>query len=124
MFHHVRYIVVVLSLFVLSSCGTTKTVLVREPIAIPVPPKVVVMDNGKYDKSKYPNTEWVQEPKVDLNKRTATWGFDDINKISRALVEFPQWGVQVEKIIEAHNKGVNKNEQGSKDAKKPWYKVW
>lgn len=114
-------------IFVLvAGCGTSiKYVPFREAVTIPAPPKVVVMDNGKYDKSKYPNTAWVKEPTADLKNGRAYWSFDDTEKISNGLTEWPKWGQEVEKIIDIYNQGAkDSGKQGDTKKKSPWYRFW
>jgi uncharacterized protein YceK len=111
----------------LSGCGTVKYVYVpvREQVTIPSPPKVVIMDNGKFDKKKYPDTDWVKEPTVDLKNGKAYWSFEDIEKISTALTKWPNWGLEVEKTLEIYNKGAtNSGKQGETQKKHSWYRFW
>lgn len=90
-------------------------------VIIPESPAPVVLDSGKYDKAKYPDTKWVKPPEVDLKKRIASWSFEDIEKISGALTEWPRWGGDVKEIIKGHNDLVT----GKKDdTKRPWYRLW
>jgi hypothetical protein len=121
-----RKVVVLVLLLLLTGCGTTiKYVTVREPVGIPAPPKVVIMDNGKYDKSKYPQTDWVKEPTVDLKNGRAYWSFEDIEKISNGLTNWPRWGQEIEKTLEIYNKGVtNPGQQGATQKKHSWYRFW
>ena len=118
-----RLILMWLFFVFLFGCGTTtKYVAVQEKVIIPKPPKVVVMDNGKIDKRKYKETDWVKKPRVDLKKRRACWDFDDVEKISRSLTDWPDWGREVEKIIEIHNRSLNEPQGLIK--KKSWYRFW
>lgn len=118
---------VILLLLLVSGCETIKYVYVpvREQVTVPNPPKVVMMDNGKYDKAKYPDTDWVKKPEVDLKNRRAYWGFDDVEKISEALTKWPSWGLEVEKTLEIYNKGTtNSGQQGATEKKHSWYRFW
>lgn len=110
----------------LVGCGTTvKYVTVREPVTIPASPKVVVMDNGHYDKAKYPDTAWVKEPTVDLKNGKTYWTFEDVEKISKGLTEWPKWGQEVEKTLEIYNQGAkNPGKQGDTKKRRSWYRFW
>lgn len=103
----------------LTSCGTTKEFRIGYEVTLPPKPPVVVMDNGKHDKSKYPNTKWVKPPEVDLAKQRAYWTFGDIEKISGSIVEWPEWAKTVEDIVKVHNDTVKQNMD-----RKEWYQIW
>jgi uncharacterized protein YceK len=120
-----RKILLVMLFVLMSGCETIRTVYVpvREPITIPTPPKVVVMDNGRYDKSKYPETDWVKEPTVDLKNRRAYWGFDDVEKLSNALTNWPRWAVSVESIINEHNRNAG-DKNKIKETQRSWWSFW
>lgn len=114
-----RYIIILLLVITMSGCAS-RQVITKAPITLPKRPKVVVMDSGKYDKDKYPETKWIKPPKQDLKKGRASWSFKDIEKISEALTEWPRWADDVEEIVGEHNKAV----EASKDFSTSWWKFW
>jgi hypothetical protein len=122
-----RLVVVVLLVSFLFGCGTTvKYVTVKEPIGpLPKAPQVVLMDNGKHDKAKFPGTDWVKEPTVDLKGRRAYWDFDDIEKISNALTKWPSWGKEVEKLVDLHDKSISTQQGNASENKtRSWFRFW
>ena len=123
-----RLTIIFLTVMLLSGCGTSiKYVMVREPVGpLPKPPRVVKMDNGKIDKSKFPETDWVKEPAVDLKNRRASWDFDDIEKISGALTKGPLWVDEIQKIVELHDKSAPTQQQGNASNKTvgSWLRFW
>ena len=78
------------------------------------------MDNGKFDKKKYPNTSWIKPPRVDLKKGQAWWSFKDVEKISESLTLWPKWGKDVEALIE----GQNDLAAGKGKYSHPWWRFW
>lgn len=116
-----RKVAILIVFLVLSGCASRQAVMKGSKITLPKPPKVVVMDTGKYDKEKYPDTDWVKPPKQDLKQRRASWSFEDIEKISRALTEWPRWAKDTEEIVEGHNKSVG---HGTDSSARKWWKFW
>jgi hypothetical protein len=117
--NHVKLLPLVLITTLLLSCGTTKEFRIGYEVTLPPKPPVVVMDNGQHDKSKFPNSKWVKPPDVDLAKQRACWTFDDIEKISSSITEWPSWAKTVEDIVKVHNETVKQNMNKDK-----WYHFW
>lgn len=118
-----KVLLAIIFLLVAGCVTSIKYVPYRELVTIPTPPKVVVMDNGRYDKSKYPETNWVKEPTVDLKNGRAYWSFEDIEKISKGLTEWPQWAVSVETIINDYNRKSTVQTR-LKETNKSWWEFW
>jgi hypothetical protein len=105
----------------LAGCAARPQIVQGVSIALPKQPPVVVIDSGKIDKSKFPNTTWIKPPVVDNEKRQAWWGFEDVEKISESLTLWPLWGRDVKELVEGQNKFVGG--EGQKE-QRPWYRVW
>jgi hypothetical protein len=124
-----RYIcLLIICSFVLVSCSSMNANVkpTCEQIVIPDPPKVVRMESKKvnpktHPPSKYPNTDWVKPPTVDLKHGRGYWTNTDIDKISKGLTDWPRWGKKVEDIVADYNKKVVKE---SANRKKSSWKFW
>lgn len=124
-----RYIcILILCSFVLVSCSSMNANVkpTCEKIVIPDPPKVVRVESKKvnpktHPPDKYPDTDWVKQPKVDLKRGRGYWSYKDIDTISKGLVEWPRWGKKVEEIVNDYNEEVAK---ASKPRKKSSWKFW
>jgi hypothetical protein len=116
-----RLIILVFMFIFLLGCAATKEYKVGYEITLPKKPKVVVVDNGKVDKKKYPNTKFVKKPEIIPDKGKASWDFEDIDKISESLTEWPAYGDTVEDIINKHNTTVKKQVDGGGMS---WWPFW
>jgi hypothetical protein len=96
------------------------TVPMSEGPTLPDRPRPLLMDNGKVDTKKYPNTTWVKEPKMDLTKGIACWSNKDVEAISGAIVEREEWADTVEETLRKFNETL-KGGDIKKDSV-PWYK--
>lgn len=116
-----KKIIILFLIILLCGCASKQ---IRPPMTegptLPDRPDPLLMDNGKHDIKKYPNTKWVKEPKTDTTKGIACWSNKDVETISKAITERDEWADAVEEVIREYNKRLTGGEP-KKDFV-PWYK--
>jgi len=113
-----NYILIIVFLLLVSCASIPREQLLVSEITLPPRPDVVMIDKGKGDTKKYPNTKWVSEPSMDSKKGIACWSYKDVQVISDGLADWQVWADAIESIVKSHNGGeINKDTA-------PWYKRW
>lgn len=120
MFRLGKYIVIIM-VFVLCGCASKQGLVKNSKITLPDRPDPVRMDQGKHDRDKFPNTKWVEKPKIDLKRGLACWKFKDVETISKSLAEWEFWYKDVEELIEGHNNLIV--DEGQRQ-QRPWWRIW
>jgi hypothetical protein len=115
-----RIILLCILIYMLTGCASTPKIPLTVGPVLPDRPNPVVIDNGKVDTKKFPNTKWIKEPKLDLNKGIACWSNKDVEAISDSLVEHNLWADTVEETLRKFNATL-KGGDHNKDLV-PWYK--
>jgi hypothetical protein len=115
-----KNIVVICVFLLLLGCASTPKLPMTEGPNLPSRPTPLIMDNGKYDVKKYPNTKWVKEPKMDLSKGIACWSNKDVETISDALTEWNYWADAVEETVRKYNDTLKGGDTHKGIV--PWYK--
>lgn len=129
-------IIICLMVFVLTGCSALKSAVKESGVnvsdvtstaksvkdltaVIPNPPPLILLDSGQ-DKSKFPaNTQWIKPPKIDSKSGRAYLSLSDMEKISRALSEWPQWYADVKGAVEGFKLGKPAAGETGK-----WYEIW
>lgn len=118
-----KILLIILTCFILTGCGTTQYLMVKNPISVPVPPRALAVDDGKIEKDKFPNTTWIKKPEIIKNQQKAAWSFEDIDKINKSCMEWSDWAKNVDEIIATYNRSAEESGSLTKP-KKAWYRFW
>jgi len=127
-------IILLVCLVVFTGCKSNNGFVRNEPIPLQPQPKRVAVHKNE-DKSKYPNTHWIEKDRGPIKIKpdekgeglywrapkegAIAWPYDSWEAFLKSYQNYLDWADNTETLIKNYNDAV---EGKTKEAEKPWYR--